>query len=72
MEQQPRKPSTVAQSISAGTAFAISILLGVFIGRWVDRRWELEPWGVLVGAMLGMAAGFYNLVRGFKDDSRGP
>ncbi len=52
----------------AGVTFAITILAGVFAGLWVDRSWDSEPWGVLIGAVLGMVLGFYNLLKEFKDD----
>ncbi len=63
-------PQSGWRHVFAGTNFAIALLLGVFGGLWVDRQWQSEPWGVLVGAILGMAAGFYNLLREFKDDPK--
>ena len=51
----------------AGVTFAVTLLAGSYAGVWVDRKWGSEPWGVVVGAALGMVLGIYNLLREFKD-----
>jgi ATP synthase protein I len=48
---------------TGGIEFAVSILLGVFAGQWLDRRMHTGPWLVMLGALVGAAAGFYNLYR---------
>jgi F0F1-type ATP synthase assembly protein I len=53
----------------AGMTLAITLLVGVYAGVWVDKRWDTEPWGVLAGAVLGMVVGFYNLLKEFKNTS---
>jgi F0F1-type ATP synthase assembly protein I len=56
----PIKVGTVA---TGGVEFAAAILLGVFAGQWLDRRIGTTPWFVILGVVLGGAAGFYNLYR---------
>jgi ATP synthase protein I len=56
----PIKVGTVA---TGGVEFAAAILLGVFAGQWLDRRIGTTPWFVILGVVLGAAAGFYNLYR---------
>lgn len=46
-----------------GVQFAGAIILGVYAGLWADKRFGASPWGVLVGAGLGFAGGFYSLYR---------
>jgi F0F1-type ATP synthase assembly protein I len=46
-----------------GTELAGAILALTLLGWWVDRRFETDPWGVLIGACLGIVGGLYNLVR---------
>ena len=46
-----------------GIFFGVSVCLGLFAGRWADRRWHTEPWLTLVGVLLGVAAGFRELYR---------
>ena len=41
----------------------IALLASMFAGYWVDQRFETEPTGVLVGAVVGFAAFVLRLVR---------
>jgi len=45
--------------LGIGTSFAASVLLGFGVGYWLDRRLGTTPWLLLVGATLGLVAGFY-------------
>ena len=47
--------------LSVGLEWAITILLCLFIGNYVDRKWDTSPWGVVLGSLIGIVAGFYNL-----------
>ncbi len=62
-------PPSPWRHVFAGSTFAATVIVGVFAGVWADKRWGSEPWGVLLGAGLGIVAGFYNLLKEFKDDS---
>jgi F0F1-type ATP synthase assembly protein I len=46
-----------------GLEIGAAVGLGVAIGYWVDNRWHTSPWGVLIGALLGLASGMYLLIR---------
>jgi F0F1-type ATP synthase assembly protein I len=46
-----------------GLQIALGVGLGLIVGRWLDKRYGWDPWGVLVGTMLGMAAGMYLLIK---------
>ena len=50
--------------ISFGLQFAISILLCLFVGLWVDSELGTTPLFLLLGTFFGAGAGFYNLYRG--------
>jgi ATP synthase protein I len=47
-----------APYLGIGTSFAASVLLGLGIGYWLDRRFGTQPWLFLVGAVFGLVAGF--------------
>jgi ATP synthase protein I len=49
--------------LGIGTSLAVSVLLGVFVGRWADGRWGHEPLFTLLGAFVGLAVGMYGFVR---------
>lgn len=42
---------------------AVGVGLGCIVGWWLDRRFGWSPWGLIVGAMLGLVAGMYLLIK---------
>ena len=49
--------------LALGLEMAVGVLVGLFVGRWLDRKYDWTPWGTLIGAMLGVAAGMYLLIK---------
>ena len=46
--------------------FVACIVLGLFIGSWLDKKWGTAPF-VMVGLVLvGTVCGFVNLVKGLQ------
>lgn len=46
-----------------GLFFGIAIFIGCMFGKWLDRKFGTAPWLMMVGALLGIAAGFKELYR---------
>ena len=46
-----------------GFEFAAALACFALIGYWVDRHWGTGPWGIVIGAALGLIGGTYNLIR---------
>ncbi|MCL5039931.1 MAG: AtpZ/AtpI family protein [Firmicutes bacterium] len=46
-----------------GVSLILSMILGYFGGRVVDRYLGLDPYGSLVGILLGIVAAFRSLLR---------
>jgi F0F1-type ATP synthase assembly protein I len=46
-----------------GIFFGVAICLGIFGGRWLDRRWNTGPYLEIGGLLVGVAAGFRELYR---------
>ncbi len=61
----PQKDNEVDWGKVAGVGFeiAVGVGLGALVGTFVDRRFHSSPWGVLIGVMLGVAAGMYLLIK---------
>ena len=51
------------QFLGLGFELVVPLLVGLFGGQWLDRRFGTAPWLLLVGALLGAAAGMLNLYR---------
>jgi F0F1-type ATP synthase assembly protein I len=49
--------------MGVGLQFAASILLFFFLGRWLDSRLGTEPWLLVAGVFIGLAAGFWSMYR---------
>lgn len=51
------------QYLGIGLQMLVGVGLGAVVGIWLDGRYGWSPWGVLVGSMVGMAAGMYLLIK---------
>ncbi|MBI4396829.1 MAG: AtpZ/AtpI family protein [Elusimicrobia bacterium] len=49
---------------------ALSVLLGLYVGYRLDKRWNLSPWMTLLGAALGFGLGLYNFLRPYLANDR--
>lgn len=47
-----------------GLEFAAAVAGLSLLGYWVDRHYGTSPWGLLIGALLGLIGGLNNFVRG--------
>lgn len=46
---------------SLGISVALSIVIGLAIGVYLDRKFDTTPWLTLIGLGLGIAAGYRNI-----------
>lgn len=46
-----------------GLQFAVSILVFLYIGQWLDRKLGTAPWLLIVGVFLGAGLSFYSMYR---------
>jgi ATP synthase protein I len=54
---------TVGELGTLGLSFVLALVMGTAAGLWVDRTFGSNPWGMLVGFVLGFAAAIVNVVR---------
>lgn len=58
---RPQSPASLA--LRYGGEFGAAIIVGALIGYGVDYFLPTDPWGLVVGFVLGFAAGVVNVVR---------
>ena len=46
-----------------GIQLVATILVGLWIGRWLDRMWHSAPWCTIAGIVIGLSAGIYAAVK---------
>ncbi len=63
MPELNRKPPTGTRMLGVGFELAAAVAGFTLIGYWVDRHFGHGPWGVIVGVVLGLIGGMYNLIR---------
>lgn len=56
--------------LGVGLQFALSIVLFVYLGQWLDRRFGTEPWMLLLGLLVGAGGSFYSIYRKLMADLR--
>jgi ATP synthase protein I len=77
--EKPRANSAVSSGMShrqTGVAYRVMVdmiaglLVGGFLGYWLDRWLGWTPYGLVAGLLLGFAAGVNNAWRAIRDYSR--
>jgi F0F1-type ATP synthase assembly protein I len=59
-----------ASFAGAGVQFVLSILLFLYLGKWLDGKLGTAPWLLMVGVFVGASAGFYSFYRRIMAASR--
>ena len=55
---------------TVGLELVLSVLLGLFGGQFLDKRFHTAPWLTLIGLSYGIAAGVRGLYRAAKRATR--
>ena len=69
----PKKISSIykaAQHASIGLEMAIAIAIGWGLGTWLDEKFDSDPWLMITGLILGVAAGFMGIIRVIRQHQR--
>lgn len=54
----------VAILSSLGLMLPSSIAIGLFLGYYLDKLFETQPWLLIIFLLLGVASGLISLIRG--------
>lgn len=58
-----RQPLNAWRYSGLGVELVGAVAALAAVGYWIDRRFDSSPWGVLVGAGIGIVGGMWNLIR---------
>ena len=67
MARTPKTFNKYLRFSTVGLELGFSVLLGLFIGQYLDGVLGTEPWLLLLFLLLGAAAGFRRLYRLLKE-----
>jgi ATP synthase protein I len=58
----PGAMRTLSRLTGLGLMLGGYVALGALAGYYLDRWLKTEPWGLIIGMLLGIAAGFFELI----------
>jgi F0F1-type ATP synthase assembly protein I len=58
--------------VGLGAELVAPILLGAFVGAFLDARFGVEPWLTVVGSILGVVSGMASFLRRVLPRRDGP
>ncbi|HEV2146958.1 MAG TPA: AtpZ/AtpI family protein [Longimicrobiaceae bacterium] len=61
-KERPPIPGA-AEYMGVGLQFALSILVFLYAGRWLDEKLGTSPWLLMLGVFVGFGAALYSIVR---------
>lgn len=62
-KRQEEEGFSVSEFAGVGLQFAVSILVFLYLGQWLDRKLGTAPWLLIIGVFLGAGASFYSMYR---------
>ena len=60
---QPDDSTPLGEYAGLAFQFAISVIVFVYAGQWLDRKLGWAPWGLMVSVFLGAGLSFYSMYR---------
>jgi ATP synthase protein I len=76
--KQAKRAYNALSASSVGLELGIAVIVGLLAGLWLDSHFGTSPWLMLVFLVLGLVAGFRNVIRAVarvekaaKEDTRG-
>ena len=63
IQKKPKKTQEFAIAIALSSQFVFSVLVGLFIGKYLGEKYNWEPFASLTGAMIGFIVGTISFLR---------
>ncbi len=70
MARPPHRMQKYLRYSTVGLEMGLSVIIGLFVGDWLDRRLGTAPWLLLLFLIFGMVAGFRSVWRLMRDMNR--
>lgn len=65
-DRQQRSIRNAALASTIGIVLVVCITIGYLFGSWLDTKFGTSPWLMLVFTLMGIAAGFMEMLRILK------
>jgi ATP synthase protein I len=65
-----KQMKSFARVSAVGIELALSIVIGLLFGRWLDGKLGTDPWLAILGLVFGTIAGFRSLIQTVRRASR--
>jgi F0F1-type ATP synthase assembly protein I len=62
-DEERRERSTAARFAGVGLQFAVTLLICLWLGTWLDRKFGTAPVFLYVGVFLGAGVAFFSMYR---------
>ncbi|MEZ5986719.1 MAG: AtpZ/AtpI family protein [Hyphomonas sp.] len=59
--------SAGSYALRYGAEFVANVFVGGFFGFWIDKFAGSEPWGLLIGGTIGLAAAIRAIMRAYRE-----
>lgn len=66
-KENKKNTDRIIKNMNVGYYLAVPLLVGVFLGQWIDKVFDTKPVFTLTLIIIGMIAAFYNLYKILKD-----
>lgn len=61
-EKDPSPYRTYGIVSMIATDMAVTVVGGLYVGKWLDSLWGTSPWLMLTGIILGLVAGIMGII----------
>jgi F0F1-type ATP synthase assembly protein I len=59
--------SELGPLLGVGVQLALTMVLMVFLGRWLDEKYNRQPLFLIICSVVGLTAGMYNMIKTVND-----
>ncbi|MDB2437928.1 AtpZ/AtpI family protein [Hellea sp.] len=63
--------SGMGAGLKYASEFSAAVIVGAFLGYFADKFAGTQPWGMIIGLLLGFSTGVMNIVRAAKEGMDG-